>query len=161
MEPARTFLNPPPVADLLAELAAFRDLVAATPAGSVAWARRLPPPEWSLNEVACHLRDVEREVHQARLHAILEEDGAFVPGVDADLWAEERDYWSQDGRAALAEFLRLRDATIDLLAPLPLEIWDRRGQHTFFGPTTLHELVYLAVQHDRIHARQLAELSTG
>ena len=159
MVPARTFLNPPPAADLLAELAAFRDLLAVILVDPTAgWTRRLAPPEWSLNEIACHLRDVEREVHQPRLQAILEEEGAFVPGVDADEWADERDYWSQDGRAALADFLRYRGETIDLLAPLSPEIWNRQGQHTFFGPTSLHELVYLAVQHDRSHARQIAEL---
>ncbi len=166
MVPARTLLNPPPAADLLAELAAFRDMLAAVLADpATAWGRRPAGPEWSpagpewsLNEVACHLRDVEREVHQGRLRAILEEEGAFVLGVDADEWADERDYWSQDGRAALADFLRYRGETIDLLIPLPLEIWDRQGQHTFFGPTSLHELVYLAVQHDRIHAQQIAGL---
>jgi len=159
MVPARTFLNPPPAADLLAELAAFRDMLVAVLADPTSeWTRRPAAPEWSLNEIACHLRDVEREVHQARLHAILEEEGAFVPGVNADEWADERDYWSQDGHAALIDFLRYRRETIDLLTPLPPQVWDRQGQHTFFGPTSLHELVYLAVQHDRIHAQQIAAL---
>ena len=160
MVPARTFLNPPPAADLLAELTAFGKLLAAVLADPTTdWKRRPAASDWSLNEIACHLRDVEREVHQARLRAILEEEGAFVPGVDADEWADERDYWSQNGRAALADFLRYRRETIELLTPLPPEVWDRQGQHTFFGPTSLHELVYLAVQHDRIHAQQLAALS--
>mgnify|MGYP003618742345 CR=1 FL=1 len=160
MVPGRTFLNPPPAAELLAELAAFGDMLAAVLADPARdWRRHPAGREWSRNEIACHLRDVEREVHQARLLAILEEEGAFVPGVDADRWADERDYWSQDGRAALADFLRYRRETIDLLTPLPLEIWDRQGQHTFFGPTSLHELVYLAVQHDRSHAQQVAALS--
>ena len=157
----RTLLNPPPITDLLAELAAFRERVAelAEDVGRD-WSWSPAPGEWSLTEVACHLRDVEREVHQARLRALLEDDDAFLPGVDADEWAEARAYRLQNGRRAAADFVAARDETIALLAPLPEAVWERQGQHTFFGPMSLHELVYLAVQHDRVHGRQMDELTT-
>jgi len=41
---------------------------------------------------------------------------------------------------------------------LPPDVWETQGQHTFFGPTSLHELVYLAVQHDRVHGQQIDAL---
>jgi hypothetical protein len=152
-------LNPPPIPDLLAELAAFREQVARVLADRrTPWAYRPSEAEWSLTEVACHMRDVEREVHQARLDALLADEDAFLPGVDADEWAEPRNYRAQDGRAAAADFLTDRDETITLLEALPVEQWSRVGQHTFFGPTSLHEIVYLAVQHDRMHARQIEAL---
>ena len=159
MLPPRTLLNPPPIADLLAELAAFREQMLRVLADrSVDWSWRPSPEEWSLAEVACHLRDVEREVHQARFEALLTGEGAFLAGVDADEWAIPRNYRAQDGRAAAAEFAAERADTIARLTPLPIEIWDRQGQHTFFGPTSLHELVYLTVQHDRVHGAQVKEL---
>ncbi len=159
MLPARTLLNPPPVGDLLAELAAFRQRVERLLADEAAdWQRRPAEAEWSLTEIACHLRDVEREVHQPRFWALLEDDGAFLPGVDADAWAAERNYRAQDGRAAAAAFVAARAETIARLTPLPLDLWDTQGQHTFFGPTSLHELVYLAVQHDRVHGQQIDQL---
>ena len=146
MLPARTLLNPPPVGDLLAELAAFRQRVERLLADEAAdWQRRPAEAEWSLTEIACHLRDVE-------------DDGAFLPGVDADAWAAERNYRAQDGRAAAAAFVAARAETIARLTPLPLDLWDTQGQHTFFGPTSLHELVYLAVQHDRVHGQQIDQL---
>ncbi|MBP6016277.1 MAG: DinB family protein [Candidatus Promineofilum sp.] len=152
-------INPPPVPELLAELAAFRDYVALVPAyGDDDWSRRPSADEWSLTEIACHLRDVEREVHQSRYHALLNQDGAFLPGVDADLWAIPRNYRDQSGPLALADFLAARDKTIALLAPHSAEVWARQGQHTFFGPTSLQELVYLAVQHDRVHGQQIEAL---
>lgn len=151
--------NPPPVPDLLNELASFRDFATAIQAvPDRDWQVRPSPDEWSLTEIACHLRDVEREVHQSRLRALLREEGAFLPGVDADEWAGPRRYRDQDGRAALAEFLLARDETIALITPMTADLWQRRGQHTFFGPTSMQELVYLAVQHDRIHARQIQAL---
>jgi hypothetical protein len=151
--------NPPPIPDLLAELATFRARIARVLADDrVRWAYRPSAAEWSLTEVACHMRDVEREVHQARLNALLAEEDAFLPGVDADEWAEPRNYRAQDGQAAAADFLAGRDETIALLDSLPAAAWTRTGQHTFFGPTSLHEIVYLAVQHDRAHARQIEAL---
>ena len=156
MLPTRTLLNPPPVGGLLAELAAFRERVARLLADETAdWSRRPAAGEWSLTEIACHLRDVEQEVHQARFTALLEDNSAFLPGVDADEWAVTRNYQAQDGRAAATAFVAARAETIARLAPLPLDVWDRQGQHTFFGPTSLHELVYLAVQHDRVHGEQM------
>lgn len=151
--------NPPPIPELLAELASFcRALASILADGTRDWFYRPAPEEWSLTEIACHLRDVEREVHQARIRALIEEDDAFLPGVDADEWAEQRNYRAQDGRIAMADFLSARQETIGLLAALPVEVWDRQGQHTFFGPTSMREIVYLAIQHDRTHAQQIALL---
>jgi hypothetical protein len=151
--------NPPPISDLLGELESFRDYAALVLADDQRdWFYRPTEADWSLTEIACHLRDVEREVHQSRVRALLLEEGAFLPGVDADQWAIPRNYRNQIGRVALAGFLAARDETIALLSPLPPEIWARQGQHTFFGPTSLQELVYLAVQHDRLHARQIEKL---
>lgn len=162
MLPARTLLNPPPIGDLLAELAAFRErVVRLVDDPALDWSRRPTEAEWSLTEVACHLRDVEREVHQARFAAILTGEGAFLAGVDADEWAIPRNYRAQDGRAAAADFAAERAETIAWLTPLPHDVWDRQGQHTFFGPTSLHELVYLTVQHDRVHGAQVEELVSG
>jgi len=151
--------NPPPVPDLLDELSSFRDFAALVLADAHRdWAYRPSETDWSLTEIACHLRDVEREVHQSRIRALLLEDGAFLPGIDADQWAIPRNYRGQVGRAALSGFLVARDETIALLSPLSPEVWARQGQHSFFGPTSLQELVFLAVQHDRIHARQIEML---
>lgn len=151
-------INPPSVPELLAELEVFRESVATVAAaGSLDW---LDSPEggWSLTEVMCHLRDVEREVHQPRIRALLFDEQAFLPGINADEWADERAYRAQDGRSAAAEYLQARDGTIAMLQDLPQDAWARTGQHTFFGPTSLREIVYLAVQHDRVHSKQIAAL---
>jgi hypothetical protein len=153
-------INPPPAADLLEELAAFRGSVARVLDVPVDWLQRPKDKadEWSLTEVMCHLRDVEREVHQPRVQDILTDPDAFLPGIDADTWAEPRRYREQDGRAALDDYLAARAETLRMLQGLSEADWERQGQHTFFGPTTLREIVYLAVQHDRVHGRQIARL---
>jgi len=154
--------DPPPIPELLAELATFcREMEAILDDGRRDWQWRPAEDEWSLTEVACHLRDVEKEVHQVRLRALIAGDDAFLPGVDSDEWARQRNYRTQDGRAALADFIAARNETIALLSELPAEIWSRQGQHTFFGPTSTSEIVYLAIQHDRIHAQQIDDLRSN
>jgi hypothetical protein len=150
---------PLPVPTLLERLAAFAErieIILETP--GLNWLWRPSLNGWSLTEVACHLRDVEREVHQPRFEAVLRADNAFLPGVSADDWAIERNYQRQDGRAALADFLTARQRGLMTLAELPEESWERRGEHAFFGPTTMHELLNLVAGHDKAHWQQVEEL---
>ncbi len=150
--------NPPPVPLLLAELAEFlSSLLQALAAPDIDWRRRPSAEAWSIVEILCHLRDVELEVHQPRFRALAETDNPFIPGVDPDQWAEPRNYFCQDGRAALADFSDARRETLALLESLPEDAWLREARHAFFGQTTLHELLYLAVQHDRVHWQQIQQ----
>jgi len=151
--------EPPPVAELLADLAGFATAVSQAMSGTqVDWQWRPAPGEWNLTELYCHLRDVEREVHQVRFRSILTADNAFIPGATSDDWVVERDYARQDGRLALDQFLQAREETITMLPGPDNPFWQRQGRHSFFGPTTAHELLNLAVKHDQAHWEQLQKL---
>lgn len=151
--------NPPPIPDLLAELVRFGPAVQQALRGfNIAWQQRSIPEHWSLTEVVCHLRDVEREIHQARFQALLTKDDTFMSGATPDDWAVQRNYQAQDGRLALTDFVKARAETAELLQNLPSEMWQRSGNHAFFGQTTMHELLYLVVQHDRVHWQQIQRL---
>jgi HAD superfamily hydrolase (TIGR01549 family) len=110
---------------------------------------------WGPTEIACHLRDVEREISQPRIDLLREAHDPYLPAVESDLWAEERDYYSQDGQAALREFVRARRDTLVRLRSLPAEAWLRSGRHALFGPTTLAEQLKFVAQHDVMHVEQL------
>jgi hypothetical protein len=151
--------EPPPVTSLLDELQAFPlwlEMRLAAP--EIDWHCKPAIGEWCLTEVMCHLRDVEHEVHQPRFQAILQSEGAFLPGAVADEWVDERAYHRQNGPRALASFLALRAETVALLPKPDSALWQRQGQHSFFGPTTMHELLNLVVQHDQAHRQQIANL---
>ncbi|MDX1687459.1 MAG: DinB family protein [Candidatus Promineifilaceae bacterium] len=153
--------EPLPVPTLLQRLESFaRDVEQALSDPLVDWECAPAPGEWCLTEVVCHLRDVEKEVHQRRFRALIEEGEAFIPGVAADDWIEERAYREQHGPTALAQFLEARRETLVLLQDLDEAVWKRQGQHAFFGPTSLHELLNLAVQHDAAHWEQIDNLLT-
>ncbi|MBK6326626.1 MAG: DinB family protein [Chloroflexi bacterium] len=151
--------EPPPVAELLAELERFATAVSQILAtDSIDWQWRPSPGEWSLTELCCHLRDVEQEVHQPRFLSMMSTANAFISGATSDDWVAERQYARQNGRVALHEFLAARDRTIAMLPQPGDPIWARQGRHSFFGPTSTHELLNLAVKHDLAHWEQLRTL---
>ena len=139
-------------------------ILRATPAALDNLCRDLPPSDWSyhpaeeewcLNEIVCHLRDVESQVNLPRLRKVLQEVNPFMPGMDTDAWALERNYHDQDGPRALHSFTAARLEILETLEDLPLEAWQRVARHAIFGPTSLDELVGFTTSHDRLHIQQI------
>ena len=151
--------TPLPFPELLKELASFASAVRSLLSSStIDWSWQPDDASWSLTEVMCHLRDVEEEVHMIRYQAILAIDTPFLPGVSTDEWAVIRCYQAEDGLASRDAFLAARQNNLAMLSELDEISWERKGRHAFFGPTSLKELVNLAVQHDQIHLQQIEEL---
>jgi FMN phosphatase YigB (HAD superfamily) len=140
---------------LSGNLAALYDAVAGLPAPS--WAARAAASEWSITEILCHLRDVEREVNLPRLRSVAEQDNPFVSGADTDPWAVERNYQAQSGPAALDDFASARKEAVRYLRAQPASIWSRTARHAIFGPTLLVEIVGWILDHDRIHLDQVRQ----
>ena len=143
------------LAMLAGHLAVVLEMLEGCP-GQVDWHARPTPDEWSLAEILCHLRDVETEVHTDRFRRMIRESNPYIVGIDADLWAAERDYQQQDGPAALAAFAAARAYNLDRLRAQPPEVWARPARHSILGPSTFAEIVRLSVQHDQLHLRQIS-----
>jgi len=151
--------TPPPVSKLLEKLEILATNVRSSlEGGDVDWNWRPAEQEWSLTEVICHLRDVEREVHQQRFRALIEKENPFIQGVSADEWAVARQYRLEDGMLALNDFLEARASTILMLEKLDESTWKKEGRHAFFGQTSTHEILSLVVRHDDIHWQQISKL---
>jgi len=118
------------------------------------WRREPTNDDWAMNELVCHLRDTEREVHQMQLSLMIEREGAFIPRPDSDVWASEREYLNVDGRAALQEFALVRIENIRALKSLDDQIWQRSARHAIFGPTDFLEVTSFMADHDRLHVQQ-------
>ena len=151
--------QPRPVSELLQELADFATAVSeALSSSETCWDWRPAPAEWNLTELCSHLRDVEREVHQIRFKALIAVENTFISGATPDDWVAQRNYQTENGRSALNTFLHYRQETLDLLTGLDDTMWPRQGRHSFFGPTSMHELLNLVVGHDEAHWHQLQTL---
>lgn len=135
--------------------AALTQLLADVPLD--AWKKRPLPDQWSITEILCHFRDVDREIHLPRFEMVRDNPNPFIKAIDADTWAEERNYYEQNGPQALSDFIQARNELLATIKDLP-PTTDKHIQHTIFGPTTLDELVKIAARHDRLHIEQLYEL---
>jgi hypothetical protein len=118
------------------------------------WRREPRHDAWAMNEVVCHLRDTEREIHQLQLNLLLERDGAFIPRPDTGIWANERQYLNVNGVEALTEFTSARMKIVDTLRAGNDELWSRRARHAIFGPTDFLEVISFIADHDRLHIQQ-------
>lgn len=118
------------------------------------WRHEPGQDDWAMNEIVCHLRDTEGEVHRMQLELLLKRIDAFIPRPDTSVWASERDYLHEDGPAALADFAATRLENLDRLRDREDEVWSRKGRHAIFGPTNVAEIVGFMADHDRMHIQQ-------
>jgi len=123
--------------------------------------RRPAPKSWAPTEVICHLRDNE-EWFLERMRMIVAMDlPRFVP-TNPDRWADERQYLTNDGAAALAAFARRRRETQDFLRQLEPAAWARAGVHIDSrGRRTIDEFLSVMAWHDDNHLDQLRRALDG
>jgi FMN phosphatase YigB (HAD superfamily) len=111
--------------------------------------------DWAMNEIICHLRDTEIEIHELQLKLMLERNDAFIPRPDTGVWASERDYLHVDGATALQEFTSARITNINIIKNIDDTIWSRKARHAIFGPTDFLEVASFMADHDRMHVQQI------
>jgi len=111
--------------------------------------------EWNVVFMVCHLRDLEA-AYLHRIHMMLNEDNPTFPANDNKAMAIERNYAGSDLRTALAEYEALRREYIVLVQSLSDEQWERRGQHPYFGETTILTQTINDAIHDLDHIEQIA-----
>jgi FMN phosphatase YigB (HAD superfamily) len=118
------------------------------------WRHEPTRDDWAMNEILCHLRDTEREIHTLQLNLMIERPDAFIPRPDTSVWASEREYLNVDGALALQEFALARLAILDQLKRMDDEVWSRKARHAIFGPTNFIEVIGFIADHDQMHIQQ-------
>jgi hypothetical protein len=124
----------------------------------VQWEIRARDGNFSLQEHACHLRDIEIEAYRTRLERMLAEAAPALPDVDGGKLARERDYHRQDLSAAQAVFAAVRADMVQRLAGLSADQRRRTGIMEGVGEITIKELVAKMLEHDAEHLADLAQL---
>lgn len=113
--------------------------------------------DFSLVEHACHLRDLEREGYLVRVQRILAEATPRLEDFPGGVIARERDYRSQDARAAAQAFREARGLLVVQLGALERSQLCRTA--IFDGrEIMLGDLVAMVVGHDGEHRREIEAL---
>ncbi len=119
--------------------------------------RRPADGEWSLKEIAAHLRDAE-DLALKQMTAIIERRRGALPAWDVDLLPQERDYGSQNLENLLAGLRALRRETTQLLWSITDSDWTAHARHPYRGEITLGEIAHELAQHDLEHLWQVRRL---
>lgn len=143
----------------IAELARLPDQLEALLAGRLEDELRSRPGdgEWSVKEIACHLRDAARIYHE-RVFLTATHERPTLAAYDEAALARDRNYQESDTSAIVPELRSWREETVHLLAELPREAWDRRAVHEETGEMTLVHLVAHMIEHEADHLRGIARL---
>jgi hypothetical protein len=147
------------------ERARHLETLAATPSALKSALRGVPrklllftpaPGKWSILEILCHLRDMEREGYLERYTRILAENEPRLPDLNGDALAIERNYRGQKAGDVLRDWMRLRRESLRLLRKSKPEQWRRAGIHETAGRLTIDDLVVRhAVGNDTAHLAQI------
>jgi hypothetical protein len=113
--------------------------------------------DWSLKEIAAHLRDAE-ELALAQFNAFAAGPAGRLPAWDVDLLPQERDYQGEDVHRVLASFQGMRRETTYLLWGFTDSDWSASAEHPYRGEVTLGELAHELAQHDLEHLWQVRQL---
>jgi hypothetical protein len=117
---------------------------------------RPAPGKWSILEIVCHMRDMERDAYIARWEKILSENNPTLPDRDGDRYALERGYRTERLADVLRDWKALRKQTLKLLKTIKGDAWSRPGVHETAGPMTAESLLQrLAVGNDAAHLGQI------
>lgn len=147
---------------LLAALRAGPDQVRREVAGlSTAELEVSPAPgKWTITQIVAHLADLEERLWvPMRLRPLVEQDHPTLPpSIDPDAWALERRYEDTPVRIWLQRFSEARSKTIQWLASLSPEQWERTGVHPEAGELTLAQIVERIPRHDENHLNQIRRI---
>jgi DinB family protein len=144
------------LAELAVMPARFAEIAAAI--SSAQWKTRAKDGNFSLQEHACHLRDIEIEAYRVRLERMLAETTPTLPDVNGAELARQRDYHRQELAKAQAVFAAVRADVVQCLAGLSTEQRRRTGVMEGVGEISIHGLIIKMLEHDAEHLADLAQL---
>ena len=111
--------------------------------------------EWSIKEVAGHLRDMA-EVWHKRLYMIWSQTDPLFQSFDGAASVSERGYQDAELSSVIAEMRMQRMKTVDLLSHAV--DWTRTGMQRGAGRRTLKQFAEYVVGHDDEHIEHIRAL---
>ena len=113
--------------------------------------------KWSAKEIVHHLADSET-TSAIRLRKLLTEENPTIQGYDEADWATKLKYNEREMEPALAALRAARATTVQLLAYMSEQDWQRQGTHTESGLYTPEHWLKIYAAHAHDHAAQIRRL---
>jgi len=116
--------------------------------------RRPAESEWSLLELACHLRDSAIE-EGMRARRMVEEDNPTLDPYDEQAWAVERHYQESNPENVMTALRAYWTGYAYQLERFSEAEWERPGFHPEDGPVSVCIRAELEVKHTEAHVAQM------
>lgn len=119
------------------------------------------PDEWSALMLAYHVY-IADGLALKQMHQVQEEDNPLIEALD-----EETPRQTRAGEppaslgSVLAGMAARREEIFEYLSSLSAADWERPFRHPQWGQLQFYQMVNVLPQHDRMHAKQLAELKAA
>ena len=116
--------------------------------------------EWSLHQVAAHVRDIQRAAYGARVRRSLVEENPLFESVDPDEWMAAHYNKEEPLQKILDEFKTDVDDLCKVLRGIPDETWASPSQHETMGAgLTLQLWVEQGLAHIQEHLNAVRDLT--
>jgi hypothetical protein len=143
----------------LATLASFPQQLAAHYAAIPAQFKHWAPASWdgipsepfTAIEQICHIRDIEIEGYHVRIQRTLHEHCPMLASINSIAITQQRPYAQANEAQVFASFSTAREKTLQLIAGLSEEQYQRSAIFEGYGPLTLRSLLHYLCSHDQQH----------
>ena len=114
--------------------------------------------DWSLHQIAAHVRDVDRSVYGDRARRTLAEEDPFFNRFDADNWMAGNYRQAEPLKGILEEFIANLDDLCRILNEAPASAWARVSRHETMGEgLTLQLWVERSLAHIEEHLQTITK----
>jgi hypothetical protein len=114
------------------------------------------PTEWSIHQVAAHVRDADQHAFFVRVQRIMKEEHPAVQNFDQDeFWKTNPYSASEPIKKVIADFHSTRRKMVSLLRKAADEDWKNWAQHSVYGKISLDWVAMHCYHHTLEHIAQM------
>ena len=114
------------------------------------------PTEWSIHQVAAHMRDTEQRAFLVRIQRIMKEDHPAVQNFDQDEFWKMNPYSAAEPiKKIIADFRATRRKMVSLLRKASDDDWKNWAAHSAYGKISLEYIAMHCYHHTLEHIAQM------
>ncbi|MBI5035330.1 MAG: DinB family protein [Chloroflexi bacterium] len=114
------------------------------------------PTEWSIHQVAAHVRDTEQHAFLIRVQRITKEEHPAVLNFDQDEYWKTNPYSASEPiKKIIADFRTARRKMVQLLRKATDKDWKNWAQHSAYGKISLDYITMHCYHHTLEHIAQM------
>ncbi|HWF44525.1 MAG TPA: DinB family protein [Candidatus Kapabacteria bacterium] len=113
---------------------------------------------WSILEILGHLIDADRDIWWPRIKSIQQNDRPYLPDIDQQALIRKHNWQALPLDDVLGQLMRIRWNHAMNLNNIPIESFERTGEHATLGEINILRILELLVAHDAHYLEKIESL---